>query len=170
MSTVKTRCDLRRRHWKVPWDFSFASRVCICFLLRLLQPLWNTSEFSCRISHFVFCAMLWLSIKAYGFNSDPLILTSTFFGGDSCLIDSQYSYQCYNLLSLFLPKGIFPASYIHLKEAIVEGKGWVFSWCLNEVVQWWHLTLLLFAGRCWGWAVDAFDPGWQEFRGGGLLI
>lgn len=46
-----------------------------------------------------------------------------FLGGQLCLIDSQYSYQCYNLLSLFLPKGIFPASYIHLKEAIVEGKG-----------------------------------------------
>ena len=32
-------------------------------------------------SHFVFCAVLWLSIKAYGFNSDPVIPTSTVFWG-----------------------------------------------------------------------------------------
>lgn len=54
---------------------------CICFLLRLLQTLWNTSEFSCHLSHFVFCDMLWVSIKAYRFNSDPVIPTSTFLAG-----------------------------------------------------------------------------------------
>uniref|UniRef100_A0A2R9CCS3 Dedicator of cytokinesis 1 n=1 Tax=Pan paniscus TaxID=9597 RepID=A0A2R9CCS3_PANPA len=42
--------------------------------------------------------------------------------GDTVHILETYE-GAYLLFFFFLPKGIFPASYIHLKEAIVEGKG-----------------------------------------------
>lgn len=118
---VERRGSLWRRTFSWAFVRLFLRKHVVCFLLRHLHSLKYKLIGTFSFVPPVFSVVLYvmLTLAKLMVNQPPI---PSYF---AAIVWFAISIHIDNKNSLFLSKGIFPASYIHLKDAIVEGKGWV---------------------------------------------